>query len=155
MELRTVLSQKPKTMEQAHVFYNELPLDENNIFSANLTENNEIEEIKFKKSNNYASSGLSINQEIDNKEFVPLPNTDAKQLSELMRAYSSEKEKFNFNLKLCREESFDIIIPFQKRTDILINVFQCHKTTTKKQETTEFYHYFYHLEKFGFEWNHD
>ena len=28
-------------MEPAHVFYKELPLDENNIFSANLAENNE------------------------------------------------------------------------------------------------------------------
>ena len=34
-------------MEPAHVFYNELPLDKNNIFSANLTENNEFEEINF------------------------------------------------------------------------------------------------------------
>ena len=60
-------------MEPAHVFYNELPLDENNIFSANLPENNEIEEIKFKKSKNYAISGLTINQEV-NSDFVPLPN---------------------------------------------------------------------------------
>ena len=36
-------------MGPAHIFHNELPLDENNIFSANLTENNELEEIKFKK----------------------------------------------------------------------------------------------------------
>ena len=62
-------------MEPVHLFYNKLLLDENNIFSSNLTENNDTQEIKFKKSNNYAISGLSINQEIDNKEFVPLPNT--------------------------------------------------------------------------------
>ena len=92
-------------MEPAHVFYNELPLNEN-IFSANVTENNEIEEIKFKKSNNYAISRLSINQEIGNKEFVPLPNTDAEhQLSERMRACSKEKEKFNLNLRMYDKES--------------------------------------------------
>ena len=62
-------------MEPVHLFYNKLLLDENNIFSSNLTENNDTQEIKFKKSNNYAISGLSINQEIDNKEFIPLPNT--------------------------------------------------------------------------------
>ena len=147
---------QPKTMEPGHVFYNELLLNENNIFSANLTGNNEIEEIKFKKSNNYAISGLSVNQEIDNKEFFPLPNTDAEhQLSELMRAYSKEKEKFNLNLSMYIEESFDIIIPFQKRKDVLVNGFQYYDTTTKKQETIQFYDYFYHQEKFGFEWNHD
>ena len=36
-------------MERAPTFYNELALDIINIFCANLTENNEIEEIKFKK----------------------------------------------------------------------------------------------------------
>ena len=56
-------------MEPADVFYSEL-------LSENLSENNEIEEIKFKKSKNYAISGLAINQEV-NSEFVPLPNVDA------------------------------------------------------------------------------
>ena len=129
---------QPKTMEPGHVFYNELLLNENNIFSANLTGNNETEEIKFKKSNNYAISGLSVNQEIDNKEFFPLPNTDAEhQLSELMRAYSKEKEKFNLNLRMCSKESFDIIIPFQERTDILINGFQYFERFTIKQQKSK------------------
>ena len=39
-------------MEPIHIFYKELPLDENNIFMANLTEKNEVEEVKFKKSKN-------------------------------------------------------------------------------------------------------
>ena len=139
---------QPKTLEPAHVSYNELPLDENTIFSISLTENNEIEEIKFKKSN--AISGLPINQEIDNKEFVPLPNTDAEhQLSDIMRPYSKEKEKFNLTLRMYTKESFDITIP--KRTDILLNGFQYYDTTTKKLETIAFYDYFYHLDKFGFE----
>lgn len=59
-------------MESAPTFYNELALDINNIFCANLTENKEIEEIKFKKKNTYAISRLSINQQIDNKEFILL-----------------------------------------------------------------------------------
>ena len=71
-----------------------------------------------------------------------------------MRAYSKEKEKFNLNLRMCSKESFDIIIPFQERTDILINGFQYFDKTTKKQEKREFYDYFYCLEKFAFEWNH-
>ena len=64
-------------MEPAHVFYNEFPLDENNIFSANVIETNEIEEIKFKKSNNYAISGVAINQEV-NSGFVVLAYVGAQ-----------------------------------------------------------------------------
>ena len=46
------------------VFYKELSVDEDNILSANLTENNQIEQIKLKKSKIYAISGLSIDQEL-------------------------------------------------------------------------------------------
>ena len=34
-------------MEFSHVFYKEISLDEGNIFSANLIENNEIDQISF------------------------------------------------------------------------------------------------------------
>ena len=47
-------------MDYSHVFYKEIPLDENNIFSANLMENNGVEQAKFKKSKIYAINGLSI-----------------------------------------------------------------------------------------------
>ena len=36
-------------IEPSHIFYKEFPLDEDNIFSTNLAENNEIEQIRFKK----------------------------------------------------------------------------------------------------------
>ena len=35
------------------------------IIFANLAENNEVEEIKFKKSKEYAVTSLSINQEVE------------------------------------------------------------------------------------------
>ena len=111
-------------MEPARVFYNELPLDEKNIFSANLAENNETKETKFKKSKNYAISGLAINQEVKS-DFVPLPNVDAQNaLSDLIRTCSKEKENFKLDLRTYNEESFDVTIPFKKRTEVLINGFQ-------------------------------
>ena len=51
-------------MEPIHIFYKELPVDENNIFTANITAKNEFENVKFKKSLEYAVTGLSINQDI-------------------------------------------------------------------------------------------
>ena len=47
-------------MEPIHIFYKELPGDENNIFTAK----NELQNVKFKKSLEYAVTGLSINQDI-------------------------------------------------------------------------------------------
>ena len=47
-------------MDFSNVFYKEIPLDENNIFSANLMQNNGVEQAKFKNSKIYAINGLSI-----------------------------------------------------------------------------------------------
>ena len=41
-------------MELAHIFYKELPIDDDNIFTANLSEKNKVQGILFKKSNKYA-----------------------------------------------------------------------------------------------------
>ena len=104
----------------------------------------------LKKSKNYAISGLANNQEV-NSDFVPLSNVDAQNaLSDLIRTYSKEKEKFKLDLRIYNEESFDVTIPFKKRTHVLINGFQYYDTTAKKQETIEFYDYYDHLERFGF-----
>ena len=51
-------------MEPLHIFYKELPVDENNIFSADMTEKNEAQNVKFKKSLEYAVIGLLLNQDI-------------------------------------------------------------------------------------------
>ena len=37
-------------MEPVRIFYKEIPADENNIFTADIAEKNEIENVVFKKS---------------------------------------------------------------------------------------------------------
>ena len=110
--------------------------------------------MKLKKLN-YAISGLASKQEV-NSDFVPLPNVDPQNaLSDLIRTYSKEKENLKLDLRIYNEESFDVTIPFKKRTDVSINGFQYYDTTTKKQETIEFYDYYAHREKFYFTWKND
>ena len=62
-------------MEPIHIFYRELHLDENNIFTGNLAEKNEVEEVRFKKSKEYEITGLSINQDI-NSDLVAVADVD-------------------------------------------------------------------------------
>ena len=84
---------------------------EDNIFSANLTENHEVQQIKFEKTKIYAFSGLSIDE--DTKSYVSLPNVEArKALSVILRTYGEEKSKFNLDLKIYKENDFDINVPF-------------------------------------------
>ena len=61
-------------MEASHVFYKEITVDEQNISSANLLKNNEVERIRFEKSKLYALSWLSINQKIK-----AVPNVEGKK----------------------------------------------------------------------------
>ena len=48
-------------MDLSHIFYKKLPVDDDNIFSANLAENNKIEEFSSRKDQKYMVTGLSIN----------------------------------------------------------------------------------------------
>ena len=66
---------KTLKMEPIHIFCKELPTDENNIFVVNLAEKNEVESVKFKKSREYAITGLSINQDTGSTE-VAITDTD-------------------------------------------------------------------------------
>ena len=78
-------------MEPIQIFYKQLPVDEDNIFMAVITEKNEVENVKFKKNYwNMQWLGLSINQnigstlvsvtDIDRQDF--LSNTIQKPLKE-------------------------------------------------------------------------
>ena len=135
-------------MEFWHVFYKEFPIVEDNIFSGNLTENNEFEQISFKKSKLYAISGLSLDQDTASNIF--LPNVEGKKaLSDILRTYVEEKYKFNLDLKSQKEYYFGINVPFVKRMAVLINGFKYYDTTTHKEETINFYNYYDHLKNFG------
>ena len=136
-------------MEFLHVAYKELPLNEDNIFWTNFTKNKKVEQISFKKLKLHAISGLSIDW--DSTSNVSLPNVQRrKALRGILRIYVEEKKKFNLDLNLYNEDYFDIIVPFVKRTDVLINGVKCYDTTAQKEEIIEFYNYYDHLKKFWF-----
>ena len=47
-------------MEPTQIFYKQLPIDENNVFTANVSKKNEVQNILFRKSNEYAVIGSSL-----------------------------------------------------------------------------------------------
>ena len=100
------------------MFSKEIPLDEDNIFSANLTDNNEVEQIRFNKSKLYAISGLLINQTIDAN--LSLPNVEGKKGFRYFKKICGRR-KINLDLKIYNENFLDVTVPFKKRTDVLID----------------------------------
>ena len=78
-------------MDLLHIFYKELPVDDDNIFSANVAENNEIEEVSLKKDKKYMVTGLSINQKTDTDVIIPDLNV-RNSLSDMIRSYEEERK---------------------------------------------------------------
>ena len=102
-------------------FYREFPLDEDNIFSANLTENDKVEQISFETSKLCPINGLSLDQ--GTASNVSLPNIEGKEtLSDILKTYVEEKNKFNLDLKTYKEDYFDMTVSYVKRTDVLIDL---------------------------------
>ena len=80
-------------MEPVYIFYRELPLDQNNIFTANLAEKNKVEELRFKKSKEYAITGLSINQGINSALVAAADLVKQEAISNLIQKLVKEKKE--------------------------------------------------------------
>ena len=74
-------------MEPIHIFYKELTVAENNIFTAGMTEKNEVENARFKKSVVYAVTGLLINQDINTSLIVGTDMGRQNVLSNLIQKF--------------------------------------------------------------------
>ena len=91
-------------------------MNENNIFTANFTGKNEVEKVRFKKSLEYAVTGLSINQNISS-ELVTVTDIDRLNfLSNSIQNLVKENIEPDLGLKISNPETKDIIVPFQKRS---------------------------------------
>ena len=143
-------------MESLHIFYKELPIDEDNTFTANLSEKNEVQEILFKKSKEYAVNGFSINQDRDNLIEVTERNRK-KILQELIESLLKEEKKNQhaYRLKFHNSEGYEKVIPLTKKTSAELRPlkFKYYNLQTKEKiEEADFYDYYGHLEKIRFEW---
>ena len=141
-------------MEPIHIFSKELSTGKNNIFTANLAEQNEVVEVKFRKSREYAVTVLSINQDI-HSDLVVVTDTDRQEaINNLTQRLVKEKKDPDLDLRMYNEEAFEKIIPIKKKyeSDIPPIKLSFYNMTTKKQEEFEFYNYMLHLENHGFGW---
>ena len=90
-----------------------LSVDKNNIFIADIAEENEVENVRFKKLLEYAVTGVSINQ--DSSALVTVIDVDRQNfLSNTIQKLVKEKKEANLDLKISNPETKDIIIPFKK-----------------------------------------
>ena len=78
-------------MEFSLIFYKEVPVDEDNICSLNLSENDAVDSVKYNKFKNIKLAGY-LSTEAQALGF--LPNVEGKKaLSDTWRTYAAVKDK--------------------------------------------------------------
>ena len=57
-------------MDPVHIFFNELEIDKNNTFTANVSQENKVENVLFNTDKEYAVTGMIIKADIVDSELV-------------------------------------------------------------------------------------
>ena len=67
--------------KSAHTYYKELVADKENIFKENISQNNQVENIKFSKSHEYGVTGMAIKPDIGSYSLIKV--SDKQKLKEI------------------------------------------------------------------------
>ena len=87
-------------METAYIFYKKIPIDKNSVFTANIAEENEVEDVRFKKSKEYAVNGLSFSQDLDSSLDSVTDTGRQEALSNLKQKIIKEKNEPDLDFRI-------------------------------------------------------
>ena len=143
-------------MDPSYIYFKEIKIDQDNTFTANFSEENEIENVKFNKENEYGITGLTINADLPDKKILKIENEkEQDKISREIQELIKQNKEPNLTFIISHPETKSIEIPFVKKneTELSKKKLTFFNTITKKNEDFTFYDYVGHLEKFGYEWN--
>ena len=135
-------------MDPVHTFYNELEIDKYNIFTVNISQENEVENVLFGKK--YAVTGMAIKPEIVDSELVKVKNTkELDRISKEIQEITKNYEELNLTLSISNLETKPVSITFVKKIEsdlprIKLTFFNM---TTNKNEDFLVYDYYEHFEQ--------
>ena len=120
-------------MDPVHIFFKELEIDQDNTFTANVSQENKVENVVFKTDKEYAVTGMVIKPDITDSELVKIENTKdkiSKEIQELIKNYKGP----DLTLNISNQETKTLLLPFVKKDEsdlpkIKLTYFN---TTTKK-----------------------
>ena len=144
-------------MDPVHIFFKELEIDKGYTFTANVSQENKVENVLFNTDKEYAVTGMIIKPDIVDSELEKIENTKeldriSKEIQELVKSYKDP----DVTLSISKSETKTLLLPFVKKNEsdlqrIKLTYFN---TTTNKNEDFLVYDYYERLKKFGFTWEH-
>ena len=82
-----------KSIEPIHIFYKELEIDGNNIFTANISQENEFENVLYEKNKECAVTRMTIKPDIVDPDIVKVINKKKlESLSKRIQELVEEKK---------------------------------------------------------------
>ena len=105
-------------MNPSHIFFKELDIDQDNTFTANISKENEVENVVFSADNKHAITGLTINLIISNSELLKIENVkEHKKVSQEIQDLIKNYKKADLTLFISNPETKTVKIPFAKKNE--------------------------------------
>ena len=106
-------------MNPLHIFFKELEIDQDNTFTANVSQENEVENVIFNTDKEYAVTGMVTKPDIVDSELVKIENTKeldriSKEIQELIKNYKDP----DLTLSISNPETKTLLLPFVKKRRI-------------------------------------
>ena len=139
-------------MDQVHIFFKELEIEQDNTFTANVPQENQVEKVVFNTDKEYAVTGMLIKPDIANSERVKNENTNkldkiSKEIQELIKNYKDT----DLTLSISNPDTKTLLLPFVKKDESdLPKIKLTYFNTTGKNEDFLVYDYYEHLKKIWF-----
>ena len=79
-------------MDSSYIYFKEINIDQDKSFTADFSEENEIEEVLFNKKNEYGITGLTINSILPDEKILKIENVKeqeriSNEIQELIKTY--------------------------------------------------------------------
>ena len=106
-------------MDPVHIFFKELEINQDNTFTANISQENEVENVVFNTDKEYAVTGMVIKPDITDPELVKIENTKeldkiSKEIQELIKNYKDP----DLTLSISNPETKTLLLPFVEKRRI-------------------------------------
>ena len=85
-------------MEPIHIFYSQPEIDGNNVFTANISQENEVENVIFKKNKECAITGMTIKPDIGSYSLIKVSDKQKlKKISQKIQDFVKKQRIKNWS----------------------------------------------------------
>ena len=105
-------------MNPSHIYFKEIDIDQDNVFTADFAKENEREHVIFDKENEHGITGLNINSILSDEKLVKIENVkEQNRISlEIQELIKNFKEP-DLTLFMSHPETKSVQIPFVKKNE--------------------------------------